>query len=108
VRSNLEVDAHRFARYPGGWQTASLDEDAVGLTQPLLIVNDDGRDRSVGTIGLIGVVAAYRGKEYEIDLVVSATASLIMAGVSGIRCEVDEENRALLAALKRVGYMPLV
>jgi ribosomal protein S18 acetylase RimI-like enzyme len=85
---------------------AVLDGNDVGVVATLVEVRADGR--LAGTIRSIGIAPACRGQEYEIDLLVHATAFLKMAGVSGITYEAEVDDAAMLAALKRIGYVPSV
>jgi ribosomal protein S18 acetylase RimI-like enzyme len=85
---------------------AVLDGNDVGVVATLIEVRDDGR--LAGTIRSIGIEPAFRGQEYEIDLLVHATAFLKTAGVAGITYEAEVDDAALLVALKRVGYTPSI
>ena len=110
----LQVDDVRH-NGPLGWANEFINgyvgDDAVSWLaayddagQPVGFVAVGRFDDTTGTIMHIGVCRHHRGHGYVDDLMRAANRAVRERGWSGMLCEVDVDNKPMLAAMERAGH----
>ncbi len=99
-----QPDPKHFVYDLAWWQLAYLDEAIIGFTQPVAFVGGTKAGREEATIHYIGVVPAYRGHGYIVDLLSAVTRMMQSMGVWRIYCDTDVENVPMSEAFRQVGY----
>jgi ribosomal protein S18 acetylase RimI-like enzyme len=93
---------------PDGWWRAAVDAlgQRVGFVLPV-VFKDRARwreERPQGTIFYMGVLPAFRGRGFGLELVHEATRVFVQAGCWRIFCDTGSDNRPMVEAFRRAGY----
>ena len=97
-----------FERKPGWWRMAKdRDGQMVGFVLPVTFKEErfwkDGKPH--GTVVYMGVLPAFRGHGYGLELVHEATRVFIGADCWRVFCDTGSDNVPTVNAFRRAGYM---
>lgn len=97
-----------FAREPDWWRIGSDAQGrAVGFVLPVTFKEEryskDGQPQ--GTIFYMGVLPAFRGHGYGLELVHEATRIFLAAGCWRIFCDTGTDNAPMVGAFRQAGYI---
>ncbi len=108
VQEVFDLLPQYFERQPGWWR---LGKDAegqqVGFLLPVTFKEErcwkEGKPQ--GTILYMGVLPAFRGRGYGLELVREATRVFSAAGCWRIFCDTGTDNAPMINAFRKAGYM---
>lgn len=80
------------------WKLAYLNDELIGLILPQKF------DDEYSAINYIGVVPAFRGKGYGLQLVAEGVKTLVEDGTKIILADIDVDNKPLEAQLLKAGF----
>jgi len=106
----LESAPDHFAWKREWWQAALDAEDRrIGFVLPVLFRSETTwrNGQPEGTIFYMGVLSAFRGQGYGLDLLFEATRVLIAANCWRILCDTGTGNHAIVRTFRNAGYQEL-
>lgn len=93
---------------PEGWWKAAVNQQGqrVGFVLPVLFKDESKwkEGRPQGTIFYVGVLPAFRGQGYSLQLVAEATRSFAQANCWRAFCDTSSRNAAMISTFRRAGY----
>jgi ribosomal protein S18 acetylase RimI-like enzyme len=108
VQEIYDLLPQHFERQPEWWRVAAdPDGNPLGFVLPVTFKEErhwkDGKPQ--GTIFYMGVLPAFRGRGFGLELVHEATRVFTAAGCWRVLCDTGTDNTPMINAFRKAGYM---